>query len=70
MGHHQSLSANVFSDPLLAERAAREAPFIAEVNHGLAKRIAVVPWTATEPVGVEGLRILVNEPVLSEVSAT
>jgi arsenite-transporting ATPase len=67
---NQSLSANGFSDPLLAERAVREAPFIAEVTHGLAKRIAVVPWTATEPVGVEGLRTLVNEPVLSEVSAT
>jgi arsenite-transporting ATPase len=66
---NQSLSANGFSDPLLAERAAREAPFIAEVNHALAKRVAVVPWTPSEPAGVEGLRTLVNEPFSSEVSA-
>ena len=69
---NQSLSANGFSDPLLAERAACEAPFIAEVNHGLAKRIAVVPWTPTEPAGVEALRALVSglsHAVSSEVSA-
>ena len=70
---NQSLSANGFCDPLLAERAAREIPFIAEVNDTLAKRIAVVPWTPTEPVGVEGLRALiqlgVNPAVSDEVSA-
>jgi arsenite-transporting ATPase len=69
---NQSLGANGFSDPLLVERAARELPFIREVTDSLAKLIAVVPWTPTEPVGVEGLRTLVlgvNEPVTSEVSA-
>ncbi len=70
---NQSLSANGFSDPLLVERAAREVPFIGEVTDGLAKLVAVVPWTPTEPLGAEGLRALVqlsaSDSVPHEVSA-
>ncbi len=55
---NQSFSSNGSADPLLAERGARERPFIAEVQHTLAKRFAVVGWSAREPVGPEALRQL------------
>ncbi len=45
---NQCFSANEFSDPLLKERGIQEAPFIDEVQGKLAKRIALVPWAATE----------------------
>lgn len=57
---NQSFHANGYSDPLLIERGAQEVPFIEEVRMMLAERIAVVPWTATEPVGPEALRRLVR----------
>ena len=49
-----AVSSSGFSGPLLAERAARGLPFIAEVKNTLAKRIAVFPWTANRTVGVDG----------------
>lgn len=52
---NQSFNANGSSDPLLIERGAQEAPFIEEVQTKLAGRMAVVPWTATDPVGPEAL---------------
>jgi arsenite-transporting ATPase len=59
---NQSLAGG-FSDPLLNERGAREEPFIDEVATTLATRLAVVPWTPTEPVGPDALRRLVQGTV-------
>jgi hypothetical protein len=60
---NQSFSSNGSSDPLLIERREQEAPFIAEVEHKLAKRTALVPWTATEPAGPDALRQLTRRAV-------
>ena len=65
---NQSLSANGFSDPLLAKRAALEDAFIVEVQQTLAKQVAVVPWTATEPVGADVLRTLVRRTADTAIS--
>jgi arsenite-transporting ATPase len=68
---NQSFHSNGFSNPLLIERGLHELPSIAEVRSQLARRVALVPWTATEPVGPEALRQLVRrsaESVENEVT--
>jgi arsenite-transporting ATPase len=57
---NRSLAAAGVHDPVLAARAAAEAPLIAEVRARLATRTALVPWVAPEPVGAAGLRALVD----------
>jgi arsenite/tail-anchored protein-transporting ATPase len=57
---NQSLAAADTVDPVLAARARAELPLIERVRHQLAKRVAVVPMLATEPVGPERLRDLVR----------
>ena len=59
---NQSFHVDGFRDPALVERGKREAPFINEVRDGLASRLAVIPWTPDEPVGVPRLRSLVRGP--------
>jgi arsenite/tail-anchored protein-transporting ATPase len=54
---NSSLAAAGPSDPLLRARAAAETGQIARVQ-SLAERVALVPWMAEEPVGVERLRDL------------
>jgi arsenite-transporting ATPase len=58
---NQSFSQDGFRDPVLVERGLRELPFIAEVRHRLADRIAIVPWKPEAPVGPERLRELAGE---------
>lgn len=53
-----SLAAAETSHPLLRRRAESEQPQIAKVRDGLAKRFAVVPMMANEPVGARKLRRL------------
>jgi arsenite-transporting ATPase len=48
------------TDPLLRQRVAGELRQIARVKDGLAARLAVVPWRAEVPRGVEGLRALIG----------
>ncbi|MFN6976731.1 MAG: ArsA-related P-loop ATPase, partial [Gemmobacter sp.] len=55
-----SLAATGTRHPILAARAAAEAPEIAAVRGGLAARLAVVPMTAEDPVGPARLRALVG----------
>jgi arsenite-transporting ATPase len=55
---NQSFSGGSFTDPVLRERGAREAPFIAEVRDTLATRFAVIPWTPDAPTGPDRLRAL------------
>ena len=43
---NQSLAATETSDPVLAERAALERRYIAEVQDKLSKRVALIPWLA------------------------
>ncbi|TGD41715.1 arsenical pump-driving ATPase [Pseudotabrizicola sediminis] len=55
-----SLAATGTTHPVLAARAATEAPEIAAVRNGLASRYAVVPMLAEDPVGADRLRALVG----------
>ncbi len=43
---NQSLAATETNDPVLAERAALEQRYIAEVQDKLAQRVALIPWLA------------------------
>lgn len=64
---NNSLSAAPTASPLLKQRAAFELPQIEVVRTRYAKRVALVPMQAEEPVGVERLLALVeprNEPGL------
>jgi arsenite-transporting ATPase len=53
---NQSFAGDDVKDPVLRERGAREAPYLAEVQEHLASRLAWVPWDAEAPVGPDGLR--------------
>ena len=53
-----SLAAAQPADPLLRSRAAAEIPQIAKVKEALARRVALVPFQAEEPVGATRLLAL------------
>lgn len=55
---NSSLAASNTHDPLLAARAQSEEPQIKQVQLKLAKRVALVPFAAEEPVGYDRLREL------------
>ncbi|MFN3273453.1 MAG: arsenical pump-driving ATPase [Paracoccus sp. (in: a-proteobacteria)] len=55
-----SLAATATTHPVLAARAATEAPEIAKVRGGLAALHAVVPMLPEDPVGADRLRALVG----------
>jgi len=55
-----SLAATGTAHPVLAARAATEAPEIAKVRNDLATRYATVPMQAEDPVGADRLRALVG----------
>jgi arsenite-transporting ATPase len=59
---NSSLAAAPTTHPLLQRRAASEFSQITKVREGLAKRLAVVPMQAEEPVGAERLRALCTPP--------
>lgn len=58
---NSSLAATGTEHPVLAARAATEAPEIASVRGELATRHAVVPMQAEDPVGPARLRALVGQ---------
>jgi arsenite-transporting ATPase len=53
---NQSLSPLPLRDPLLRARAWQEAVYMSEVVEQLSDRVALIPWQAEPPVGVERLR--------------
>ena len=53
-----SLAAAQPRDPVLQARAAAEIPQIRKIKEQLAKRVALIPFQAEEPVGVERLNSL------------
>ncbi|MBQ0957925.1 arsenical pump-driving ATPase [Ideonella sp. 4Y11] len=55
---NQSLLASGTADAVLADRAAREAPFIAQVLQRAARRTALLPWQCEAPVGADALAAL------------
>jgi arsenite-transporting ATPase len=57
---NQSFAGDRFRDPVLVERGAREATYLAEVRDRFAKRFAVIPWSPEAPVGPERLTQLVR----------
>jgi len=62
---NQSLSATRTTDPLLAARAAAEAPHVARVAQ-VASRVAVVPMLPEPPTGAFGLQALLPQPTSKE----
>ncbi|MBW6506515.1 MAG: arsenical pump-driving ATPase [Rhodobacteraceae bacterium] len=61
-----SLAATGTTHPILAARAATEAPELAKVRENLSTRHAVVPMQAEDPVGADRLRALTGrEPALA-----
>ena len=52
-------------DPLLAERARRELPYLTEVVNTHASRTIALPWLATEPVGIAALGQLFLSPAIT-----
>jgi arsenite-transporting ATPase len=57
---NQSFLLRGSTDPRLMARAQRERAHIEEVQQQFARRLAVVPWLPKEPVGVAGLRELIQ----------
>jgi arsenite-transporting ATPase len=55
-----SLAAAGSRDPVLARRIETERAQIRRVREGLSRRLAVVPWVAEEPRGVDGLEGLLR----------
>ena len=55
-----SLAATNTRDPLLRERIPRELEQIERIRRDLARRVAIVPWMAEEPVGEARLREVVR----------
>jgi arsenite-transporting ATPase len=53
---NQSLAPLRVSDPGLAARRRLEGAYLEEVVHGLAPRVALVPWLAEAPAGVPKLQ--------------
>ena len=57
---NQSLLASGTRDPLLCQRGAYEIPFIRRVSDTPARRCALIPWLAVEPVVIQGLEQVVS----------
>ena len=55
-----SLAATDTRDPVLQQRMGSELEQIERVRRNHAKRIAIVPWMAEEPIGTQKLRALVQ----------
>lgn len=58
---NKSLVGSGTSDPILAARMRSEVKQLERVKSGLAKKIFVLPWQATPPVGVNELSKLVKK---------
>jgi arsenite-transporting ATPase len=52
---NQSFAGGGITDPILRERGAREAPYLAEVRDRHAARLAWIPWYPEPPVGPDRL---------------
>lgn len=57
---NQSLTPLDVHDPVLVARREHEGDYLREVAVQLATRVAIIPWQVEPPVGVEGLRRLVD----------
>jgi arsenite/tail-anchored protein-transporting ATPase len=62
---NQALTAVETTDPVLSRRQLNERVYIEEVVEKHSKRVALVPWLTTPPVGSEGLRATLGEARLS-----
>ena len=58
---NRSLAATRTTDPVLLQRAANEQIQLQRIKDGLAKRFAILPLMAEEPVGVERLEQLLSD---------
>jgi len=58
---NKSLLSSGTIDPILSERMKSEQKQFERVKSGLAKKIFVLPWQATPPVGINELSKLVKK---------
>jgi arsenite-transporting ATPase len=64
---NQSLAAANPAEPLLAARSQAEIPYLLEVvEHNPDLPVYLIPWSAREPSGVEGLRHLIQGASISD----
>ncbi|WLD11296.1 arsenical pump-driving ATPase [Planctellipticum variicoloris] len=56
---NQSLTPLTVTDPVLQSRRQHERTYLDEVTGSLSSRTVLLPWHATPPTGLEGLRSLV-----------
>jgi len=57
---NQALTPVETRDPVLGSRQGNERPYLDEVVHRLAKRVALVPWLWEPPIGSAGLRTMLG----------
>jgi len=60
---NQSFSSTATLDPVLLKRGDLELAYISEVRDRLSGRVALIPWQADPPVGMDGLGRLFEEAV-------
>ncbi len=58
---NKSLLASGTKDPILTARMNSEQKQVERVKSGLAKKIFVLPWQATPPIGIRELSKLVKK---------
>ncbi len=63
-----SLATSGTRDPMLRNRIPAELKQIARIGHDFARRVAIVPWMAEEPVGVASLRAVVKGAPAAQVT--
>ena len=66
---NQSFAGEDITDPILRERGQRERRYLREVQDGLAKRVAWVPWHPEAPVGATLLLALARGTAVPRDSA-
>jgi len=61
---NQSLLPLTVTDEVLLQRQQHELPYVGEVTTSLAERVALIPWQAEPPTGLEGLRRILDSTLV------
>lgn len=61
---NQSLLPLTVTDTVLLQRQQHELPYVGEVTTSLAQRVALIPWQAEPPTGLEGLRRILDSTLV------
>lgn len=61
---NQSLLPLTVTDEVLLQRQQHELPYVGEVTTSLAERMALIPWQAEPPTGLEGMRRILESTLV------